>query len=188
MSVLLQAQAVPRQQAVFDLLDQRHQLVAAELALGELLERERRVDQIARDEVHRLLLEFGRSQAPEVGAAAESIDELVIAQQLAGSMLEMADLGAAEICDAIGELTNLIGGAVQALLPAPSELSHPSVVAGKDYRLIFPRCSIVNEIHLGFCAEPISLMLFEAHHDKCVQRAPELGCSLTASKLELHEE
>jgi CheY-specific phosphatase CheX len=69
----------------------------------------------------------------------------LIAQRLAGLMLEMAEPVDADICDVIGELANLIAGAVQALLPVPSDLSLPSVVAGKDYRLIFPRCSIVNE-------------------------------------------
>jgi CheY-specific phosphatase CheX len=102
-----------------------------------------------------------------------------IARALAGSMLGLAEPAEPEVCDAIGELTNLIAGAVQTLLPAPSELSLPSVIKGEDYKLIFPRCSMANEVHFAFCAEALSLMIFEANHERCALRAPELGCSLT---------
>jgi len=40
--------------------------------------------------------------------------------------------------DATGELSNMVGGNVKALLPQPSRLSLPSVVEGKDYNLRIP--------------------------------------------------
>ena len=44
----------------------------------------------------------------------------------------------AEINDAIGEVANMIGGNVKALMPAPSQLSLPTVTTGIDYVVTFP--------------------------------------------------
>jgi chemotaxis protein CheX len=38
-----------------------------------------------------------------------------------------------QISDAIGELTNVIGGNIKSLLPGPSQLSLPAVTEGTDY-------------------------------------------------------
>src|SRR4051812_25982376 len=65
----LQAQAVSTQQAFFDLLQQHHQILAAELALCVLLEGERVVHQVAGDEVRRLLLQLIGEERGVVGAA-----------------------------------------------------------------------------------------------------------------------
>ena len=43
-----------------------------------------------------------------------------------------------EIRDALGELTSITGGNIKGLMPGPSTLSMPAVVAGRDYRLIVP--------------------------------------------------
>ena len=39
----------------------------------------------------------------------------------------------ADVCDAFGELANMIGGNLKAVLPHPVHLSMPSVVQGADY-------------------------------------------------------
>ena len=38
-----------------------------------------------------------------------------------------AELSAAELTDAFGEITNMVGGTVKALLPAPSQIALPTV-------------------------------------------------------------
>jgi CheY-specific phosphatase CheX len=86
-----------------------------------------------------------------------------LASQLASTMFGMDELEDAEVCDTVGELANLTAGAVQALMPSPSELSPPSVIEGKNYKLILPRCSVINEAHFQFCDEPFNIMVFEAH-------------------------
>lgn len=43
-----------------------------------------------------------------------------------------------EINDAVGEIANMIGGNVKALMPAPSQLSLPTVTTGIDYVVTFP--------------------------------------------------
>jgi chemotaxis protein CheX len=40
-----------------------------------------------------------------------------------------------EVCDALGELTNMVAGNVKALLPQPSALSLPTVAFGSDYEI-----------------------------------------------------
>jgi CheY-specific phosphatase CheX len=83
------------------------------------------------------------------------------ARVVAGLMLGLEEAADEEVCDAMGELTNLTSGALQALLPAPSELTPPSVIEGKDYKLILPGHSVVNETHCRFRNEPLTIMLFE---------------------------
>ncbi len=85
-----------------------------------------------------------------------------LASYLASTMFGIEELAMDEVCDTVGELANFAAGAVQALMPSPSELSPPSVVEGKDYKLILPRCSIMNEAHFRFREEPFNIAVFEA--------------------------
>ncbi len=103
---------------------------------------------------------------------------LALARELACTMLALDAPEDADLCDAMGELANLTAGAVQPLLPSPSELTPPSVVKGKDYKLIFPRCSIVNEVHFRFHSQPLTVTVFEANHDSCARTTAEPRCSL----------
>ena len=47
--------------------------------------------------------------------------------------LEPAAAGLEEVRDALGELTNMLGGNLKALLPGPCFLGLPTVVSGHDY-------------------------------------------------------
>ncbi len=87
---------------------------------------------------------------------------MVLARELAGLMLGLEAPEDPETCDAIGELTNLMAGAAQTLLPAPSELTPPSVIEGKDYKLVLPHSRMVNEVHFRFHSEALTVMIFEA--------------------------
>jgi chemotaxis protein CheX len=40
-----------------------------------------------------------------------------------------------ELCDALGELTNMVAGNVKALLPQPSSISLPTVALGSQYEI-----------------------------------------------------
>jgi chemotaxis protein CheX len=50
--------------------------------------------------------------------------------------LDEATIGSDEMCDALGELTNIVGGNVKAVLPSPCALSLPTVVEGIEPRLV----------------------------------------------------
>ena len=62
----------------------------------------------------------------------------------------VADLTIDDIRDAAGELANMTGGSVKALLPSPSSLSLPSVVLGTDYEFTVPRGDRV--VEYGFAS------------------------------------
>jgi CheY-specific phosphatase CheX len=93
-----------------------------------------------------------------------------LASQLASTMFGIEELALEEVSDTVGELANLTAGAVQALMPSPSELSPPSVVEGKDYKLILPRCSVMNQAHFRFHNEPFNIVVFEANVDEICDR------------------
>lgn len=42
-----------------------------------------------------------------------------------------AEIGDGDVADAVGELANMVGGNVKSLMPGPSDLSLPSVAAGR---------------------------------------------------------
>jgi len=85
-----------------------------------------------------------------------------LAAQLAATMFGMDELADAEVYDTVGELSNLTAGAVQALMPSPSELSPPSVVEGKEYKLILPHCAPMNQAYFRFADEPFTIVVFES--------------------------
>ena len=60
----------------------------------------------------------------------------VVAAAMFGS--EPADVVEEELVDVIGELANMTGGNVKALLEGDSTLSLPTVVRGSDFRVVVP--------------------------------------------------
>lgn len=71
-----------------------------------------------------------------------------LARQVTEVMLGMAEGAASsdEVHDALGELTNMIGGNVKSLVPFPSQLSLPSVIEGVDFRLRIPGTQCVRQV------------------------------------------
>lgn len=63
-----------------------------------------------------------------------------LVMQAASALLGMpaSELSHEEIRDAAGELANMTGGCVKALLPEPRSLTLPSVVVGTDYEFAVP--------------------------------------------------
>ncbi len=56
-----------------------------------------------------------------------------------------------DVCDAFGELANMIGGNLKAVLPPLVQLSMPSVVRGEDYAMRI--CNAVTACNLAFDSE-----------------------------------
>jgi len=56
-----------------------------------------------------------------------------------------------DVCDAFGELANMIGGNLKAVLPPVVQLSMPSVVRGEDYAMRI--CNAVTACKLAFHSE-----------------------------------
>lgn len=62
---------------------------------------------------------------------------------------EPDSLSVAELADAFGELTNMVGGSIKSLLPAPSALSIPSVTQGDSYVVRIPGAHRVERVALA---------------------------------------
>jgi chemotaxis protein CheX len=72
-----------------------------------------------------------------------------LAAEAAAAMfgMDLDELGDEEIGDALGELTNMTGGGIKAMLPGPSQLSLPAVVAGGEYSVAVPGAAQLAEMH-----------------------------------------
>lgn len=67
----------------------------------------------------------------------------------------------ADICDALGEVTNMIAGNLKALLAEPSSLSLPAVARGSDYEVSVPRTTVVAAVPLTCEGRPFVVRLLE---------------------------
>lgn len=54
-----------------------------------------------------------------------------------------------EVADALGELTNMIGGNIKSLLPRPGRLSMPAVTVGASNVAPMPRAQLLNKVSLA---------------------------------------
>lgn len=70
-------------------------------------------------------------------------------------------LNADEVSDALGELTNMVGGNVKSLLPAPSKLSLPSVAQGESYTVRVPGAVLLDRVALGCVAGPVHIIVWK---------------------------
>ncbi len=75
--------------------------------------------------------------------------------------LKDEDVTAADMQDAMAEITNMIGGNIKSQVPGPSFLSLPSVTTGNfDFRLV--KIHTVNDLTLEVEQEPLRIMLCES--------------------------
>jgi chemotaxis protein CheX len=87
--------------------------------------------------------------------------ELAKALTAAMFMVDPQDTTPEEISDALGELANMVGGNVKALLPEPCRISLPTVADGMDYRLSVPGTRPVTAITWTCAGEPLMVRLLE---------------------------
>ena len=66
-----------------------------------------------------------------------------------------------EVSDALGELTNMVGGNIKSLLPAPSALSIPSVAEGESYTVRVPGAVLVDRVALQSAAGLLHVSLWK---------------------------
>jgi chemotaxis protein CheX len=83
----------------------------------------------------------------------------------AAEQMFMADpgtLSTEEVCDGLGELTNMVGGNIKSLLPGPSALSLPSVAEGADYVLRVPGAVKLHTVVLVCAHGPVHISIWKA--------------------------
>ena len=76
-------------------------------------------------------------------------------------MVDPEDTTPEEVTDALGELANMVGGNVKALLPEPCRISLPAVADGMDYRLSVPGARPVTAVTWTCNGEPLMVRLLE---------------------------
>jgi chemotaxis protein CheX len=86
-----------------------------------------------------------------------------LASAAAGIMfgLGQADPATADMQDAMGELVNMIGGNVKALLPGTCQLSLPAVVEGSDYSVRVPGSRVVARVPMRSGTHMLNVSLLE---------------------------
>ena len=76
-------------------------------------------------------------------------------------MAEPGTLSEDEVMDALGELTNMVGGNIKSLMPEPSKLSIPSVTGGDNTTVRVPGGTLVDSVTLVGPAGPVHLSVWE---------------------------
>ena len=86
------------------------------------------------------------------------------ARTIAANMFAMEDdeVSDAEIGDALGEMANIVGGNVKALMPEPSVLSLPQVVL-EARRLYMPGATLKTNVNLRWEGAPVHISVWEGH-------------------------
>ena len=74
---------------------------------------------------------------------------------------EPGTLSPDEVSDALGELTNMVGGNVKSLLPAPSTLSIPSVAEGDSFTVRVPGAVLLDRVALASAAGLLHISLWK---------------------------
>ena len=68
-----------------------------------------------------------------------------------------------DLRDALGELTNMVGGNVKTLLPGSEFLSLPTVIEGSDYGVARLDSDIVASTEASYLDKPLRVTLFSDH-------------------------
>ena len=71
-----------------------------------------------------------------------------------------------DIQDAMGELANMTGGNVKALLPSPASLSLPTVIDGCDWTTRIPGAELLTEVAFEWSGEPIKVKLIAKSQER----------------------
>ncbi len=81
---------------------------------------------------------------------------------LAGSMFGMTEdeLTDSETTDALGELANMVGGNLKALVVQPSKISLPSVAEGDSYKVSIPGTVPSSTVHFLCEGHPVHVTLY----------------------------
>jgi chemotaxis protein CheX len=85
-----------------------------------------------------------------------------LARMAASAMFDVpaGELDDQEVADALGELTNMIGGNIKSLIPGPSRLSMPAVTAGASPTVKPPRAALVSTVSLACEGLPLTVSVW----------------------------
>ena len=85
-----------------------------------------------------------------------------LARMAAAAMFDLPaeQLDDREVADALGELTNMVGGNIKSLIPGPSRLSMPAVTVGASPTVKPPRAALVATVSLACEGLPLTVSVW----------------------------
>lgn len=91
----------------------------------------------------------------------------VAARRAAGAFLAMepGEVSPEDISDVLGELANIVGGNVKAMLPAGCFLSLPQVVLAPESAISYPNARRVTGLYGVWEGEPVSVSMWQRRND-----------------------
>jgi chemotaxis protein CheX len=82
--------------------------------------------------------------------------------------MEIEEVGAEDLSDVLGELANIVGGNVKAMLPPGCFLSLPQVVMAPDSATKYPAAERISGLYGVWDGEPVSVSMWasrDSNHD-----------------------
>lgn len=76
--------------------------------------------------------------------------------------MEPDEVGQEDISDVLGELANIVGGNVKAMLPAGCFLSLPTVVLAPDTASYYPAAERISGLYGIWDGEPVSISMWQS--------------------------
>jgi CheY-specific phosphatase CheX len=91
-----------------------------------------------------------------------------LARMAASAMFDLpaAQLDDEQVADALGELTNMIGGNLKSLIPGPSRLSMPTVTVGASSTLPMPHAALLSTVSLACEGLPLTVSVWRMRADR----------------------
>ena len=85
-----------------------------------------------------------------------------LARMAASAMFDLpaAQLDDEQVADALGELTNMIGGNIKSLIPGPSRLSMPTVTVGASSTVTMPGTALLSTVSLACEGLPLTVSVW----------------------------
>ena len=87
-----------------------------------------------------------------------------LSHRFGGQMLGIPadEVTSQDVGDSLGELTNMVGGNIKSLLPAPSQLSLPSVAAGESCTVRVPGAVLISRSALICGTGTVTICVWKA--------------------------
>jgi chemotaxis protein CheX len=91
-----------------------------------------------------------------------------LARMAASAMFDLpeAQLDDGQVADALGELTNMIGGNIKSLIPGPSRLSMPTVTVGASSTVAMPGAALLGTVSLACEGLPLTVSVWRMRADR----------------------
>jgi chemotaxis protein CheX len=90
-----------------------------------------------------------------------------LAQMAASAMFDLpaAQVDDEQVADALGELTNMIGGNLKSPIPGPSRLSMPTVTVGASSTVPMPHAALLSTVSLACEGLPLTVSVWRMRAD-----------------------